>query len=411
MYRLNSLQAQKMKKVGLHADGGGLYLSVSQGTGDYFNRSWIFRFERRGKRRDMGLGSLTTWTLAEARDMARECRQLVAQGIDPLEKRKAERAVAAAKSAAVLTFDEAFASYVRANRAQWSPQHAREWEASVKRLALPILGKLNVADIGTAHIQKVLEPIWQTIPQTAARLRGRLEAILAWATVSEFRSADAPNPARWENHLDKILPKIGKLRQIKRMATLPIDDMPLFMFELRQQQNKLDALALEFTILTAVRTADILAARWADFDFKNKVWGIKEFSKTRKEHRVPLSDAALHILDKVRDIAIEKSDRVFPGLHKNSMLIVLQRMGRAKLMTAHGARAAFRSWAQERTNFPREVCELCLGHTIGSAVEQAYARSDLLTKRNLLMQQWATFLATPADDGKVIPLSRSAAGE
>jgi hypothetical protein len=233
-----------MKKVGLHADGGGLYLAVSKGAGDYFNRSWIFRWERRGKRRDMGLGSVTTWTLAEARDMARECRRLVAEGIDPLEQRKAERAATVAKSAAVVTFDEAFSIYVRDHRATWSPQHAREWEASVKRMASPILGKLNVADIETSHVLKVLEPVWQTIPQTASRVRSRIEAILAWATVSEFRPVDSPNPARWENHLAKILPKPGKLKQVQRMATLPVDAMPAFLRQL--QQTGIDALALEF---------------------------------------------------------------------------------------------------------------------------------------------------------------------
>ena len=329
MYRLHSLQVGKMKTVGLHADGGGLYLSVSKGAGDYFNRSWIFRWERRGKRRDMGLGSVSTWTLAEARDMARECRRLVAEGIDPLERRKAERAATLAKSAAVLTFDEACSIYVRDHRATWSPQHAREWEASVKRLVSPILGKLNVADIETSHVLKVLEPIWQAIPQTASRVRSRMEAILAWATVSEFRPVDSPNPARWPNHLAKILPKPGKLKQVKRMATLPVEAMPAFLHQLRQQTG-IDALALEFVILCAVRTADIIAAKWSDIDLKTRVWTIQQFSKSHKEHRVPLSDAALRVIERVRDITIEPDQRVFPRLHKNSMLVLLKKMGHAK---------------------------------------------------------------------------------
>jgi integrase len=196
-------------------------------------------------------------------------------------------------------------------------------------LASPILGKLNVADIETSHVLKVLEPVWQTIPQTASRVRSRIEAILAWATVSEFRPVDSPNPARWTNHLSKILPKPGKLKQVKRMASLPIDQMPQFVGELRQQDG-LAALALEFVILCAVRTADIIAARWSDIDVKARVWTIKQFSKTHKEHRVPLSDAALHVLDKVHDLATEKTDLVFPRLHKNSMLKSVTEVGTSK---------------------------------------------------------------------------------
>jgi integrase len=271
-----------------------------------------------------------------------------------------------------------------------------------------MLGRLNIADIETSHVLKVLEPIWHTIPQTASRVRSRIEAILAWATVSEFRPVDSPNPARWQKHLDKILPKPGKLKQVKRMATLPLDAMPAFVDQLRQHTG-LDALALEFTILCAVRTADIIAAKWIDIDKKTRLWTIRQFSKTHKEHRVPLSDAALHVLERVREIAIEPDERVFPRLHKNTMLVLLTKMGYAKAMTAHGARAAFRTWCQERTNFPREVCEMALGHTIAGAAELAYARSDLLAKRRSVLEAWADYLSKPLpSDSKVIPLHQNA---
>jgi integrase len=406
--RLSVRAAQNLKRDGLTADGGGLYLSVTKGSGkNQYSRSWIFRWERNGRVRHMGLGSIITISLAEARERARETRRLVLDGVDPIAKRDSERAAALAKSAAVKTFDECLTDYITTNRASWSSlQHAREWESSVKRLASPVLGKLNVRDIETSHVLKVLEPIWQEKPVTASRLRGRIEAILDSATVRKFRAGD--NPARWQGYLSQILPKPGKISKVEHMARLAIDQMPGFVAELRQRIG-ISARALEFLCLTAVRTADVRNARWSHIDLKARVWCIPEFSKIGGEHRVPLSAAALHVLKKAHDLAVEKSDLVFPGLHKNSMLVLLAKMGKgAGIMTGHGCRSAFRSWAAERTNVAREVAEAALGHTIGSKVEASYQRSDVLEKRRLLMEQWATFLSEPVASGEVVPFHKTA---
>jgi integrase len=396
-------------------DGGGLYLQATFGRDGELRRSWIFRFKLRGhRRRDMGLGSYADVTLTEARDVARQCRKLVKEGIDPIEHRNARVAANLAANKAVMTFDEAADIYIRQHRAAWTnPIHAAQWPRSLTAYASPIIGKLPVSKIDTPHVVKVLEKIWHDRPETASRVRGRIESILGWATVSGYRSGD--NPARWRGHLDQLLPARHKVRKVEHLRALAYIDMPAFMAELRRSKA-IGALALEFAVLTVVRTSDVRKARWADIDRARRLWIIPELSKVHREHRVPLSTSALAVLDKVQEITrgiggeVARSEYIFPNdrtgaaLSQNALLAVLRRMGRKADTTTHGFRSSFRTWAQERTNFPWELSEMSLGHTVGSAVARAYARGDALKKRIAIMQAWADYCGRPQQPGKVILL-------
>jgi integrase len=397
-----------MRRPGLHADGGCLYFQITaDDDGNVRGRSWVFRFQRGARVRDMGLGSVATVTLNEAREIARQQRKLLLEGLDPIEERNARVAKNLAASAAAMSFDQAAEAYQRQHRNAWSPVHARQWTNTVKTYASPIIGRMSVADISTASVMRVIEPIWQERTETASRLRGRIEAVLDWAAVSGYRSGESPNPARWKGHLDQLLPARRKVAAVKHMAALPYSEMPAFMTALRARTD-MAALALEFCILTAVRSADVFNAQIADIDRAGCVWVIKSFSKTHKEHRVPLAAAALAALDKARKIATEIGGNVgssmlaFPSpttggtLDKNAMRTVLVRMGRVGAMTTHGARASFRTWAQERMNFPWELSEMALGHTIGDAVARAYARGDALKKRFAIMEGWSDSVYRPS---------------
>ncbi|MCW5686317.1 MAG: integrase arm-type DNA-binding domain-containing protein [Pseudolabrys sp.] len=396
-------------------DGGGLYLQATLGREGNVRRSWIFRYKRPGyPSRDMGLGSFNDIGLAEAREMARECRKLVKEGLDPIEHRNTRVARNLAASSTAMTFAEAAETYIRQHRAAWkNAVHAAQWPASLKTYVFPIIGKLPVSEVSTPHVIKVLERIWHEKPETASRIRGRIESILGWATVSGHRDGD--NPARWRGHLDKRLPSRTKVRQVRHQKSLPYTEMPAFMVDLRQRRA-IAALALEFAILTCVRTSDVRKGKWAQIDRAQRIWTIPELSKIHREHRVPLSRAALTVLDKAQQITREigghvaQSEYLFPNdltgasLSENALLALLQRMGRKGMMTTHGCRATFRTWAQERTNFPWEIAELSLGHTVGTKVERAYARGDALQKRIAIMQAWADFCARPQPSHTVVAL-------
>jgi integrase len=402
------------RTVTLLADGGGLYLQVSLGRDGNVRKSWVFRHQRGKRTRDMGLGSLDTFGLGEARDMARACRQMVAKGQDPIEERKRDRASGAARSAAIMTFDSAAEIYITQHQAGWSADSARQWRSSLAAYASPVIGGMAVVEIETPHIMKVLNPIWTEKTQTASRLRSRVEQVLGWATVSGHRKGE--NPARWKSHLDKLLPAAGKLREVKRMPALPHADMPHFMALLRTTRTGMSAMALEFAVLTAVRTHDVIHAKRADIDHATRVWTIPKFSKTRRVHKVPLSDAALAVIDRAEEVIDEiggapaASGLLFPNdttgapLSPNAMLEVIKKLKMKGAMTTHGARSAFRTWCMEATSFPRELAELSLGHAVGSAVEQAYLRGSALQKRAAIMTAWANFLAKPQQPGDVIPL-------
>ena len=387
---------------GLYADGGNLYLQVTV-NGDSVARSWIFRFAIDGKRREMGLGAVHTYGLKDARAKAAELRKLVYEGRDPIAERDAQRAALAAASAKRRTFDECVASYSRAHSPKWSAKHAYQWGSAMTRFASPVLGKLPVDIIDVSFVVRVLEPIWHERPEVASRLRGAIESVLAWATVRQFRSGD--NPARWTNHLEELLPSRREILPVEHFAALAYRDVPGLIAKLRERSGIVGR-ALEFLILTASRSGEVLGARWDEIGLAERVWTVPaERMKSRREHRVPLCDRALAILNEMK--LYRRNGFVFPSerrenLGESPMRELLKRLGYKA--TIHGMRSTFRDWAGEQTNFAREVCEAALAHAIGNKVEQTYRRGDALEKRRRLMEAWGGFLARPAAVGDVIPM-------
>lgn len=402
--RLKPLDVARTSDPGLYGDGGGLYLQVKGDGG----RSWLYRYKLNGKARAMGLGGLNTVSLREARQLAAECRKLCHAGIDPIEARRASRAAAKPSAASAMTFSQCVDRYLAAHKAGWrNEKHARQWKASLDAYVTPVFGEAAVAAVDTGLVMKVLDPIWSVKPETASRVRGRIEAVLDWATARGYRAGE--NPARWRGHLSALLPAKTKVRAVKHHPALPYVRVPDFMAELRGQDG-VGALALTFMILTAARTAEVIGARWEEIDLNAAVWTVPAARiKAGKEHRVPLSDAALEVVERMR--AVRSSDFVFPGgrqgrpLSNNAMLALLERMGLGDI-TAHGFRSSFRDWAAEQTSFPREVAEAALAHAIGDKVEAAYRRGDLFEKRRQLMVAWAGYCGGQA---KVIRLRRDGA--
>jgi integrase len=408
--RLTALKVDKAKEPGMYADGGGLYLRVTpEGA-----RNWVLRYMLDRRPRWMGLGPLALYGLQEARAKALDARRKRHEGIDPIEARRAERARQRLNAAKAITFGEVAASYIASHKAGWrNGKHTAQWEATLSTHAEPAIS-LPVQSIDTALVLKVLEPIWTTRPETASRLRGRIENILDFAKVREFR--DGENPARWRGHLDKLLPARSKVREVKHHSALPYAELPAFLTRLREQEG-ISARALEFTILTAARTGESIGATWGEINWTDKLWIIPGARmKGVREHRVPLCDRALAILRQTKpadDIANAAKQFIFGGgkpgrpLSNMAFLMLLRRMGRADL-TAHGFRSSFRDWAAERTNFPSEVAEMALAHVVGNKVEAAYRRGDLFDKRRRLMGAWADFLSkAPADTAKVVSLRGS----
>jgi integrase len=393
-------------RVQLYPDGGGLYLQVTPGDGGN-SKSWIFRYATAvRKERYMGLGSLDAVSLAEARERAAECRKLRERGKDPIDERDAQRAAVAAVNAKAITFDQCAAGYIAAHRAGWrNTKHASQWENTLATYVSPIFGKLAVRTIDVGLVIKALEPIWSKKPETASRVRGRIEAVLDWAAARDFR--DAENPARWKGRLDKLLPHRSKVRVVEHHAALPYDKVGSFMLELREREG-VAARAFEFAILTAARTGEVLGAQWSEIDFGAKVWTVPAARmKGGREHRIPLASPAMAVLKQMTKA--REGDHVFPGdrramLSNMALLMLLRRMGRGDL-TAHGFRSTFRDWAAERTNFPNEVVEMALAHAISDKTEAAYRRGDLFEKRRKLMEAWAAYCQKPtAIIGKVIAL-------
>jgi integrase len=398
---LTARTVASLRKPGYHIDGDGLYLQVTPGCA----KTWVFRYMLRGKAREMGLGSLSRLSLAEARVEAKKQREVLRKGIDPIEARAASRAAQALESARSMSFKECADSYIEGNRASWkNAKHATQWENTLRDFALyhsddrqkdvkerrPLLRDLPVSSIDTPEVLLVLEPIWRSTPETAARLRGRIEAILDWARVRKYRSGE--NPARWRGHLDKILPKRSKVQKVRHHPALPFTEAGAFMKTLREHDGTA-ARALEFIILTAARTGEAIAAQWGEIDLEEGVWTVPASRmKARKEHKVPLAPDAIALLKRLPKVS--GCDFVFPGARKGkhlsnmACLKLLDRMGR-KDLTVHGFRSTFRDWAAECTNFPREVAEAALAHAVGDKVEAAYRRGDAFKKRSLLMAAWA----------------------
>jgi integrase len=386
--KLTALFVAKHRQPGRYCDGAatGLYLQITGSGG----RSWLYRYNVHGRQHEIGLGSVRDVSLEQARDLAAEYRRQRRQGGDPFQHK-------ARTAAAKVTFAESFEAYIAAHSAGWKPRHAALWRGSVTQHALPVIGGIRIPDVDTAAVLRVLTPIWTTKPETATKVRARIEAVLDQARLLGHR--DGENPARWRGHLDKLLPRTSRVRTVEHHAAMPYRDIPEFMARLRARAN-IDAKALEFCILTAARSAEVLGACWSEIDIASATWTIPGHRmKAGKEHRVPLSSAALELVRAGNKFG---SDLVFPvgEQHGRAIYNELKRLGADT--SVHGFRSAFRDWAAERTTYPNHVIEQALAHSIGK-VEAAYRRSDLLEQRRQLMESWARF-CTNAGDAAVVPL-------
>lgn len=413
----NALSPLKVKNAnpGRHADGGGLHLLVKE-TGA---RSWVYRFMLNGKSRDIGLSRCqeainlleeeggSELTLAQARTVAMGYWLKVKAGIDPLEERhrEAAEALATAQAAKVagITFKAVAEAYIAANEGSWrNDKHRQQWHTTLASYVYPIMGELPVANIGTAHVLSVLEPLWKAKPETASRIRGRIETVLDTAKARGYREGE--NPARWRGHIAQILPARSRLTRGHHKA-MPYEAIPAFVGALRKREA-VAALALEFTILTAARTGEVMGARWDEVDLDKAIWTIPAGRmKAGKEHRVPLSPRATDILKATEGL---RKEWLFPSLNGGKMsgmaMAMLLRRMKADV-TVHGFRSSFRDWCAECTGFAHEVAEMALAHSIDNKVERAYRRGDLFDKRRRLMQDWAHFCERPViDAGTVTPI-------
>ncbi len=402
--KLFSVEITRGMDAGLYSDGGNLWLQVSKiGT-----KSWLFRYTLNGRSRAMGLGALHTVTLSEARNKATTCRKLLVDGIDPIVARDADAASQAKAAANTKTFDECAAAYIAVHSPEWrNAKHSLQWTATIATYASPTIGKLPIKDVTSARVLEVLEPIWNTKPETAARLRGRIECVWNWAKARGYCSGD--NPAVWRGNLKDLLPAIKKSERVKHHPALPYEQMGEFMVKLRKESGTA-ARALEFTVLTACRSGEVIGARWDEINLAKEIWTVPAARmKAKKAHRIPLSLAAVKLLRKLEKH--REGEYVFPGvkaglpLSNMAMLALLKRMERTDL-TVHGFRSTFRDWAAELTNFPRHVCEMALAHTIGDKVEAAYRRGDLFQKRRLLMLAWAKHCDMVLTEGSVVPITQ-----
>lgn len=404
MGKLNALSIQRATEPGLYSDSNGLYLQISRSGA----KSWIFRFMMNKRARAMGLGPIQLVSLAEARMKALECRKLLLNGIDPIDKRTSERQQLALEAAKAITFDQCATAYIEAHKASWkNEKHLQQWRNTLETYASPKIGKLSIQDVDTTLVVKVLEEIWYKKAETANRLRNRIELVLAWATVRGYRKGD--NPARWTNHLDQLLPKRSDVQKVKHFAALPFADMGDFMAKLRALDG-IAPIALEFCILTATRSSEVFGARWSEINFDESVWTIPaERMKAERPHRIPLSSRAVDILKTVKDRS--RGEFVFSGrtpgtaLCNNAFLAVLKRRMNLSI-TAHGFRSSFSDWANEKTGHSRETIEAALAHTIGDQTEAAYRRMDQMLKRRVLMNDWLKHCNSgPKKSGEVVDLN------
>jgi integrase len=405
-----------------YGDGDGLFIQVTK-TGV---RSWIFRYVIKGRERWMGLGALRFVSLEEARKKADAARVLLKSGIDPLQaandalcalqdKQNAD----AIERASQITFANASQQYFLQHRPKWSNlKHAQQFLSTMQQYVFPVLGELPVGMITTPLVREVLDPIWETKTVTAKHIQGRIAAVLGWAKASGYRDGD--NPAVWKGHLDAVYPAKAKITKVKHHAALAYDDVPAFVALLpgtsKDVTANIPALALEFLILTAARSGEVAGARFSETDYKNdyknKVWIIPaERMKGRREQRVPLVDRAIAILKSITPKEVTDQSEIF-GIGEKALPDVLEGMGYNLKTTVHGFRSSFRDWAAEQTAFPRELAEVALAHRLkGGKTEEAYQRSDLLEKRRVMMEAWATFVKTPKRDATVTPIGEARAAK
>lgn len=386
---LSALEVSRLKEPKHHAVGGvpGLYLYVNSNGA----RSWVLRTVVANARRHMGLGSYPAVTLAMAREKARQVKEEVDAGVDPILKRDQLLSALKAEQATQKTFEEAAIAYISAHGDAWkNPKHRAQWTSTLETYAYPFIGRLLVRDITQTHVLSVLEPIWKTKNETAARLRGRIESVLDWAKVRGLRSGD--NPARWKGYLDALLPSPSKVKKVTHHAAVELDAMPGFMAKLRLQTG-VSARALELAILCASRSGEVRGMTWSEVDLEKAIWTVPaERMKAKKEHRVPLSPDALTLLKE--QASLDDCPLIFPGrkgqpLSDMSLLAVMRRMEVDAV--PHGFRSTFRDWVGEKTNYPSDVAESALAHTLESKVEAAYRRGDALEKRREMMRDWAAF--------------------
>lgn len=387
---LSALQVSRLTESGHHAVGGvtGLYLYITP-TGA---RSWVLRTLIAGKRRHMGLGAFPSVTLAMAREKARAARSEVEDGVDPIAARSEVLKKLKEENLNAVTFESAANAYIEAHGDTWkNPKHRAQWSATLATYAFPVIGSLQTAHVTQAHVLAVLEPIWKTKNETAARLRGRIEAVLDWATVRGYREGE--NPARWKGRLDKLLPAPGKIQKTVHRKALTIDAVQQFMRDLRDKEG-VAARALEFVVLTAARSGEVRGVTWSEIDLDAAVWVVPgDRMKAGREHRVPLCAQAVELLKKMPRFV--GNEHVFPSprgkvLSDMALLAVMRRMEVDAV--PHGFRSTFRDWVGERTDYPRELAEQALAHTLESKVEAAYRRGDALEKRRTMMQEWSDFL-------------------
>ncbi|MEW8341498.1 MAG: integrase arm-type DNA-binding domain-containing protein [Candidatus Thiodiazotropha taylori] len=401
---IHKLSPAKVKNAGpgKYDDGGGLKLVVSNAGA----KKWVLRFTINGKRREMGLGSYPDIKLGEARNDASDYRKLVTKGVDPIEARRVEQVE-------IPTFTTCAARYIRAHRRGWkNAKHSRQWVSTLKTYARAEIGTKKVDAITTEDVLKILQPIWTTKTETAKRLQGRIENILDFAAAHKYR--DHLNPARWRGHLDKLLAKPSRVKKVSHHPAMPYSDVPDFMMELAANGST-SSLALQFLILTATRTSEVLQAKWIEIDLDKGIWTIPaERMKARREHRVPLSDAALNILAALT--SLEGNPYLFTGSRHGrplSNMALLQLMrgigygvnGNRGDYVPHGFRSSFRDWSGEISSFPRDVAEMALAHAIENKVEAAYRRGDLFSKRRKMMQEWANYIVELNTEDKVARLN------
>lgn len=401
MAKVDLLSAAKVKNLkvpGDYLDGRGLYLQVRSES----SKSWLLKYSIEKRAREMGLGPALDIPLATARELRDRYRSLLKQGVDPLDHKQAEKSAKLLERAKAITFKDACARYIAANRSGWrNVKHGAQWEATLKAYAYPIIGSLPVQAIDTALVMAVLDPIWSTKPETASRVRGRIESVISAAKArGEFKGE---NPATWKGHLDKLLPKTSKVRKVQNHAALPYAGLPAFMMDLRQREG-IAAAAMEFLILTTARTGEVLGTTWDELDLRKPVWTIPgERMKNGKEHQVPLSPAAVAVLERMSNIT-NSGEYVFFGqssgrpLSNMALLVLLRRMKRADI-TSHGFRSTFRDWAAER-GYQDAVAEAALAHSVPDAVVAAYKRTTFFEMRKKMMDDWAAFaMSDPTKTG------------
>jgi len=381
-------------KPGLYGDGGGLYLQVS----DFNTKAWVFRYMMAGRARKMGLGDFDLVSLKDARKKRDAAYSLVVDGIDPIDDRAARKAAQVAESAKALTFKQCAEGYIAAHKAGWkSAKHAGQWEATLATYAYPIIGALPVQMIETAHVMKIVQPIWETKTETASRVRGRIEKVLDRAKALKLRTGE--NPAAWRGHLDHLLPAKSQVSPVENHPALPYGELPEFMAKLRAKEG-ISARALEFTILTVARTGDTIGATWQEIDGEEALWTVPaarlkgKKGARKRDHVVPLSKPAVALLE---SLPVEGS-YLFPGgkegagLSNAAMSELLKGMGYSpEYATVHGFRSAFKDWCSDMTAYPNEMSEIAMAHTVSDKVEAAYRRSDMRERRRRMMADWAAY--------------------